>query len=171
MPYKVLQLEQSQDLVLSINGEMPDTDGIINLTWTGGLGIENYSIFMCDDPNFRVSLIEVKEVQTAESPYIINLPNGTYNVAIVGYNYSGAFISNVRSIVVAIPATTTNTMTDTTSDTASDTNTATSSSTATITSGGSTEKKVDGFPIISVMINTMIGILVIYITRKRYHRN
>jgi subtilisin family serine protease len=89
---------------LSSNADSPDTDGNFDLTWTGSLGVDNYSIYRYSGLITQIngSLVQVAD-QTATSPYpITGLTNGTYYYIIVAYNKDGETLSNCLLIEVAI---------------------------------------------------------------------
>lgn len=78
------------------HSHIPDTDGIINLTWSKSVGAKNYSIYI-DNENIADiekdgTLIAYGIIQTY---YLVeNLTNGDYYFIIIAYNEAGIRLSN-----------------------------------------------------------------------------
>ncbi|MFW9969595.1 MAG: hypothetical protein ACFFDF_05290 [Candidatus Odinarchaeota archaeon] len=82
--------------------QFPNTNGIINLTWSDSIGADNYSVYV-DDTNITdiISKGSLVEEGLNETFIIIeNLTNGDYYYAILAVNEAGKTLSNCTHICV-----------------------------------------------------------------------
>ena len=80
---------------------IPDTDGIVNLTWSSSEGADNYSLYAHDDVIYD---FETQGTLTASNIistfYLIeNLTNGDYYYVIVAHNEVGDTTSNCIKVI------------------------------------------------------------------------
>ncbi len=87
---------------LSANDENPDTDGLVNLTWTTSSGAYNYSIYSHTSYIHKIDNNGTHIVSglTNNSYLIEDLTNGEYYYAIVAVNPAGQTTSNCSEIIV-----------------------------------------------------------------------
>lgn len=90
---------------LDSDADIPDTDGIFNLTWSSSDRADNYSIYIHNSTISEITGAETLLTEGIENrQYLIQgLPNSDYFFAVVAYNGSGSTISNSIQIQVTRP--------------------------------------------------------------------
>jgi hypothetical protein len=90
------------EFTLNNHTEIPDTDGIVNLTWFSSEGVQNYSVFVSESIIYDVVSdgTLVAENITDEFYLIEELTNGDYYYVIVAYNESSEIMSNCIHVAV-----------------------------------------------------------------------
>jgi hypothetical protein len=87
--------------VLSSDADVPDSDGLFNLTWSSSTGANSYSIFYSRQPTLE-RLIRITD--NAISPYkVSSLKTDDYYFIVVAHNSVGEELSNIVHINVERP--------------------------------------------------------------------
>ncbi|MFX1320376.1 MAG: SBBP repeat-containing protein [Promethearchaeota archaeon] len=90
------------EFTLNNHTEIPDTDGIVNFTWSTSEGADNYSVYVHVDfiYDFETQSTLVANNITDTFFLIENLTNGDYYYVIVAYNEVGDIMSNCIQVIV-----------------------------------------------------------------------
>lgn len=99
---KITVLFPPEDFYLADNEETPDTDGMVNLTWTPSQGAKNYSVYSHTSYIHEITNNGTLIINglTNQSYLIEGLTNGEVYYAIVAKNDAGQKISNCSEIIV-----------------------------------------------------------------------
>ncbi|MFX1487572.1 MAG: hypothetical protein ACFFBI_00370 [Promethearchaeota archaeon] len=91
-----------QGFILNNNSEIPDVDGIINLTWSSSKGAKNYSVYVHDEyfTTFETTGTLVKGGLIGNHYQLENFTNGDYYIIVVALNEAGYYVSNCILIIV-----------------------------------------------------------------------
>ena len=90
------------EFTLNNHTEIPDTDGMVNLTWSTSEGADNYSVYVHDDIiyDFKTQGTLVASNITGTFFLIENLTNGDYYYLVVAYNEVGDTMSNCIQVII-----------------------------------------------------------------------
>ena len=90
------------DFLLNNHTQIPDTDGIVNLTWSTSEGADNYSVYVHDDIIYDFKTQGTLVTSNITDAYFLigNLTNGNYYYVIVAFNEVGDTMSNCIQVIV-----------------------------------------------------------------------
>jgi hypothetical protein len=90
------------DFTLNNLTEIPNRDGIINVTWSHSVGAKNYSMFMSESVIQDVDVNGILVAKNITDYYysVADISNGDYYFAIVAYNEAGETMSNCINVEV-----------------------------------------------------------------------
>lgn len=91
-----------EEFFLNNHTEIPDTDGIVNLSWSHSEGTKFYSVYVDDALINDIDIDQTLVVYNVTDRFytIENLTNGDYYYAIVAINEAGEIMSNCIHVVI-----------------------------------------------------------------------
>ena len=90
------------EFTLNNHTDIPDTDGIVNLTWSYSEGVKNYSVFVSEGIIYDVMSNGTLVVENITEEFYLTeeLTNGDYYYVVIAYNEAGETMSNCIHVAV-----------------------------------------------------------------------
>lgn len=91
-----------KEFYLNNHTDIPDTDGIVNLTWSYSEGVKNYSVFISEGIIYDVMSDGTLAAESITDEFYLTeeLTNGDYYYVVVAYNEAGETMSNCIHVAV-----------------------------------------------------------------------